>query len=191
MLYGSRSFLREGPCSQGASWGVRGSEVPPWEFLNLYGIFNRRFSTSFSRETARTKDRQGVDEGWGGRDPGFLPPQHSTTPWRSLVRDVPQGKLVENGGTEGAPRGDGPSLNIPVFFTLLLQCTCIFLLRIHSVICHGHINVNFRWHVGHLTTRHSKFTLMWPWQVTLWIHPENMHVHHSNTNRRINILRIT
>jgi hypothetical protein len=32
--------LREGPCSQGASWGVCGSGVPPYDFLNVYGIFN-------------------------------------------------------------------------------------------------------------------------------------------------------
>ena len=28
----------------------------------------------------------------------------------SLVRAVSQEKLMQNGGTEGAPRGDGPSL---------------------------------------------------------------------------------
>jgi hypothetical protein len=36
-------FLREGPCSHGASWGVCGSGVPPYDFLNLYGVFNSRF----------------------------------------------------------------------------------------------------------------------------------------------------
>jgi hypothetical protein len=30
----------------------------------------------------------------------------------SLVRAVSQEKLMQNGGTEGAPRGDGPSLKI-------------------------------------------------------------------------------
>ena len=30
------SFLREGPCSQGASWAVCGSGVPPYDFSNLY-----------------------------------------------------------------------------------------------------------------------------------------------------------
>jgi hypothetical protein len=59
-------FLREGPCSQGASWVVCGSGVPQYDFLNLYCIFNSRFCISFSWKTARTKDRQGVDDGWGG-----------------------------------------------------------------------------------------------------------------------------
>ena len=34
----SVSTLREGPCSQGASWAVCGSGVPPYALLNLYGI---------------------------------------------------------------------------------------------------------------------------------------------------------
>ena len=76
-----------------------------------------------------------------------------------------------------------------IFITLLRQCTCIFLWWIHSVTCPVHINVNFRWRVGHLTTRHLKFIFMWPWQVTLWIHQGNMHVQYSNSV--INILRIT
>jgi hypothetical protein len=42
------SFLREGPCSQGASWAVCGSGVPPYDFLDLYGVFNSGFSTGFS-----------------------------------------------------------------------------------------------------------------------------------------------
>jgi hypothetical protein len=41
------SILRESPCSQGASWVVCGSAVPPYDFLNLYGIFSRRFSIGF------------------------------------------------------------------------------------------------------------------------------------------------
>jgi hypothetical protein len=49
-------ILREGPRSQGASWGVCGSGVPPYDFLNLYGVFDCRFSISFSRETARTNE---------------------------------------------------------------------------------------------------------------------------------------
>jgi len=40
--------LREGPRSQGASWAVCGSGVLPYEFLNLYGVFDCRFSASFS-----------------------------------------------------------------------------------------------------------------------------------------------
>ena len=40
-------ILREGPCSQGASWVVCGFGVPPYEFLNLYGIFDSRFKMSF------------------------------------------------------------------------------------------------------------------------------------------------
>jgi hypothetical protein len=36
-------ILGEGPCSQGASWVACGSRVPPYDFLNLYGIFNSRF----------------------------------------------------------------------------------------------------------------------------------------------------
>ena len=42
------SFLREGPCSQGASWAVCGSGVPPYDFLNLYGGLICRFCPSFS-----------------------------------------------------------------------------------------------------------------------------------------------
>jgi hypothetical protein len=35
----------KGPCSQqGASWVVCGSGVPPYDFLNVYGIFNIMFS---------------------------------------------------------------------------------------------------------------------------------------------------
>jgi hypothetical protein len=41
-------ILREGPRSQGASWVVCGSGVPPYDFLNLYGISNSRFCISFS-----------------------------------------------------------------------------------------------------------------------------------------------
>jgi hypothetical protein len=41
-------YLREGPRSQGASWAVCGSGVPPYDFLNLYGISNSRFCISFS-----------------------------------------------------------------------------------------------------------------------------------------------
>ena len=37
------SKVREGPCSQGASWAVCGSRVPPYQFLDLHGIFNSRF----------------------------------------------------------------------------------------------------------------------------------------------------
>jgi hypothetical protein len=43
-------ILREGPRSQGASWGVCGSGVPPYEFLNLYGVSHSRFSISFFPE---------------------------------------------------------------------------------------------------------------------------------------------
>jgi hypothetical protein len=50
--HGEFSFLREGPRSQGASWAVCGSGVYiyilPYEFLNLYGVFDCRFSASFS-----------------------------------------------------------------------------------------------------------------------------------------------
>jgi hypothetical protein len=35
--------LREGPRSQGASWAICGSGVPPYDFLNSYGVFNNRF----------------------------------------------------------------------------------------------------------------------------------------------------
>ena len=37
------AILREGSCSQGATWAACGSGAPPYEFLNLYGIFNSRF----------------------------------------------------------------------------------------------------------------------------------------------------
>jgi hypothetical protein len=35
------TILREGPCSQGASWVVCSSGVPLYDFLNLYGISNQ------------------------------------------------------------------------------------------------------------------------------------------------------
>jgi hypothetical protein len=52
----------EGPCNQGASWGVCGSGVPPYDFLNLYGIFNNRFWSSFPCKTARSKEPYGPEE---------------------------------------------------------------------------------------------------------------------------------
>jgi hypothetical protein len=39
-------------------------------------------------------------------------PQPSSSPYSSLVRAVLQEKKAENGGTEGAPWGDGPSLKM-------------------------------------------------------------------------------
>ena len=41
------TILREGPRSQGASWGVCGCGLPPYDFLNLYGVFDSWFSISF------------------------------------------------------------------------------------------------------------------------------------------------
>ena len=49
-------FSREGPRSQGACWGVCGSGVPSYDFLNLYSVFDDRFSISFPSEMARTKE---------------------------------------------------------------------------------------------------------------------------------------
>ena len=34
--------------AEGASWAVCGSGVPPYEFLNLYGVFGSRFCAGFS-----------------------------------------------------------------------------------------------------------------------------------------------
>jgi hypothetical protein len=56
LVFGRSYFLREGPRSQGASWGVCGFGVPPYEFLKLYGVFDSRFC------------------------PGALPPQPSSVP---------------------------------------------------------------------------------------------------------------
>jgi hypothetical protein len=36
-------LLREGPRLQGGYSGGSGSGVPPYEFLNLYGVFDCRF----------------------------------------------------------------------------------------------------------------------------------------------------
>ena len=36
-------FLREGPCTEGASWVICGSRVQPYDSLHLYGVFNDRF----------------------------------------------------------------------------------------------------------------------------------------------------
>ena len=43
--------FREGPRSHGASWAVSTSEVPPYDFLNLYGVFSN-YGTYFLRRTA-------------------------------------------------------------------------------------------------------------------------------------------
>ena len=48
-------FLREGPCSHGASWAICGSGVPPYDLLNLYGVFNSRFSASVSQKLLELK----------------------------------------------------------------------------------------------------------------------------------------
>ena len=52
---GTDPLLREGPCSQDASWVVCGSGVPPYEFLNLYGIFNIMFCPSVSQKRLELK----------------------------------------------------------------------------------------------------------------------------------------
>jgi hypothetical protein len=52
-------ILREGPCSQGASWAVCGSGVPPYDFLNFNGVFNSRFSTSFPQKRLDLKSFKG------------------------------------------------------------------------------------------------------------------------------------
>ena len=49
--------------THGASWAVCGSGVPPYDFLNVYGVLNSGFPNSFSWETARSKEPIGADEG--------------------------------------------------------------------------------------------------------------------------------
>ena len=41
-------FLREGPRLKGGYSGGSGSGVPPYDFLNLYGVSDCRFCASFS-----------------------------------------------------------------------------------------------------------------------------------------------
>ena len=58
LVYRSRPYQsieipgREGPRSQGASWGVCGSGVPPYDFLNLYGVFGSKFTNDDGDFTA-------------------------------------------------------------------------------------------------------------------------------------------
>jgi hypothetical protein len=52
-------ILRECPCSLGASWAVCGSGVPPYDFLNLYGVFNSKFSVSDSQKRLDLKSFKG------------------------------------------------------------------------------------------------------------------------------------
>jgi hypothetical protein len=47
-------MLREGPCSQGASWVVCDFRAPPYDFLNLYGTFNT-ITVGFARETVEKR----------------------------------------------------------------------------------------------------------------------------------------
>ena len=51
-------ILREGPCSQGASWAVCGSGVPRCDFLNLNGIFGKIGKPNFARETAEKREKR-------------------------------------------------------------------------------------------------------------------------------------
>jgi hypothetical protein len=51
-----RLCFKRGSAQPGCILGVCGSGVPPYDFSNLYGVFNSRFSVSSLRETARTKD---------------------------------------------------------------------------------------------------------------------------------------
>ena len=87
---------------------VCGPGVPPYDFLNLYGVFNSKFFTRNGCETARPKQPIGADE--NGETADTRAPRPSSAPIGSLGRAVLQEKLVQNNGTEGAPRGDGPTL---------------------------------------------------------------------------------
>jgi hypothetical protein len=49
-------FLREGPRNYGASWAFCGSGVLPYDFLNLYGVFNNRFRPRIGRGTAQPQE---------------------------------------------------------------------------------------------------------------------------------------
>ena len=48
--------LKRGSAQPGCILGVCGSGVPPYDFLNLYGVFDCMFCISFSWEMARTKE---------------------------------------------------------------------------------------------------------------------------------------
>jgi hypothetical protein len=71
-------LLREGPCSHGASWAVCGYRVPPYDFLNLYGIFNSKFSASVSQERLEPKSLK-------GQRSGHICGRPVSTPLRQLV----------------------------------------------------------------------------------------------------------
>jgi hypothetical protein len=66
--------LRESPCSKGASWGVCGSGVPPYSFLNLYGIFDCRFCISFPEKRLEVKSFNGWTKAEDLKLPGALHP---------------------------------------------------------------------------------------------------------------------
>ena len=83
-------------------------------FLILYGVFNSTFCQRNGRGTARPKEPIGADD--GSKDAATVAASFelSSTPIGYLVRAVLQEKLQQNSGTEGAPWGDGPSLEAPV-----------------------------------------------------------------------------
>jgi hypothetical protein len=71
--------LREGPRSQGASRAVCGSGVPPYDFLNLYGISNSRFSGVFPKERLELKSLKGQTKAEEEGPPGEPRVHHEGT----------------------------------------------------------------------------------------------------------------
>jgi hypothetical protein len=106
-------LLREGPCSHGASWAVCGYGVPPYDFLNLYGIFNSKFFASVSQERLEPKSLKGQTKAAELGDPVLdllrLRLSIKALWFESFCRKNSR-KTAEP--RVHAPRGDGPSLKI-------------------------------------------------------------------------------
>jgi hypothetical protein len=87
-------------CLQLGRQAVCGSGVPPYDFLNLYGIFNSGFSASVSQKRLELKSFKGRTK---AEELGDLVPHSSAfvLPLRLFSSSRFSRKLTENGGTEG------------------------------------------------------------------------------------------
>ena len=67
-------FFKRESVQPGCILGLCGSGVPPYEFLNLYGVFNSRFSNSFFKKRLDLKSFKGEmkAEELGDRVPELL-----------------------------------------------------------------------------------------------------------------------
>jgi hypothetical protein len=109
----------------------------------VYGIFNSRFWSSVSQKRLELKSLKGqtkAEELWTPC-PELLSLRLPLLKG-SLLQVVLQEKLDQNGGTEGAPRGDGPSLKILIraavpssklfFFIIFLIYSCTYSIEVRG-----------------------------------------------------------